>query len=330
MSSSSSSSSILKYDCLDCQETFEINKFNKQTRCHICNSLLIEHKQPDTIPPPQQPLHPNNLFGNASIESLNDFFDILDPEIRESLEQSIANRAPSRPIDKKALDSLGILKIDSNKMVLYDSTIAIGTFRMMCVLADFSPVPSSSSTMSNIQGKLIVGDPIYGESDLNNQSDCEGNVLLLERGKVSFARKSYLAQQNKAKFLIVCQSETMKWPFQMTDSIHELTTFENPLTIPICMISYQDSLVLHSYLKSISKSASKSTSTKLSSSVTSTNNGISLEISPPVCECSVCRDDFDIGQEIYKLPCRHVYHQQCLSQWLLHHNTCPMCRQDLV
>ena len=39
-------------------------------------------------------------------------------------------------------------------------------------------------------------------------------------------------------------------------------------------------------------------------------------------------DNID-GELIYKLPCRHCYHVNCVTQWLESHNTCPMCRYKM-
>ena len=48
------------------------------------------------------------------------------------------------------------------------------------------------------------------------------------------------------------------------------------------------------------------------------------------CEnCSVCKDDFELDQQIVNLPCKHVFHEDCLSPWLTERNSCPTCRYEL-
>eukprot|EP01012_Entosiphon_sulcatum_P006213 TRINITY_DN12915_c0_g1_i1.p1 TRINITY_DN12915_c0_g1~~TRINITY_DN12915_c0_g1_i1.p1 ORF type:complete len:169 (+),score=8.20 TRINITY_DN12915_c0_g1_i1:37-507(+) len=47
-------------------------------------------------------------------------------------------------------------------------------------------------------------------------------------------------------------------------------------------------------------------------------------------DCSICLDEHEVGGRGIVLPCSHVYHKDCLVPWLSQHNTCPMCRLELV
>lgn len=40
--------------------------------------------------------------------------------------------------------------------------------------------------------------------------------------------------------------------------------------------------------------------------------------------CSVCLDEISGGQLITRLPCLHIYHQDCIFPWLRTHGTCPI------
>ncbi|KAK6171633.1 hypothetical protein SNE40_018081 [Patella caerulea] len=46
-------------------------------------------------------------------------------------------------------------------------------------------------------------------------------------------------------------------------------------------------------------------------------------------QCSVCMEDYQLGDEANKLPCDHHYHPPCIIPWLKLHGTCPVCRKDL-
>ncbi|KAI3826898.1 hypothetical protein L1987_00958 [Smallanthus sonchifolius] len=53
-----------------------------------------------------------------------------------------------------------------------------------------------------------------------------------------------------------------------------------------------------------------------------------LEIDPVVI-CAVCKDQFVIDDETKELPCKHMYHPDCIIPWLSQRNSCPVCRFQL-
>jgi len=46
-------------------------------------------------------------------------------------------------------------------------------------------------------------------------------------------------------------------------------------------------------------------------------------------ECIVCLDVQKLGTQSCKLPCGHLFHKPCITEWLEKHCTCPVCRFEL-
>ncbi|KAK2590086.1 hypothetical protein QQS21_012232 [Conoideocrella luteorostrata] len=46
--------------------------------------------------------------------------------------------------------------------------------------------------------------------------------------------------------------------------------------------------------------------------------------------CSICTEDFRVGEDVRVLPCNHQFHPHCVDPWLVNvSGTCPLCRLDL-
>ena len=42
--------------------------------------------------------------------------------------------------------------------------------------------------------------------------------------------------------------------------------------------------------------------------------------------CPVCQEEMVLRSKCTKLPCSHVFHDECVREWLQRHCSCPMCR----
>ena len=46
-------------------------------------------------------------------------------------------------------------------------------------------------------------------------------------------------------------------------------------------------------------------------------------------QCSICLEDFVVGESANILTCSHGFHEACLKEWLPRNLTCPICRQPI-
>ena len=46
-------------------------------------------------------------------------------------------------------------------------------------------------------------------------------------------------------------------------------------------------------------------------------------------QCGICMDSFRENEKIKRLPCEHIFHTDCMNQWLQTKKTCPFCDQAI-
>lgn len=44
--------------------------------------------------------------------------------------------------------------------------------------------------------------------------------------------------------------------------------------------------------------------------------------------CSICQEDFRLGEEYRRLPCLHISHTACIDEWLRRKELCPLCHHQ--
>jgi hypothetical protein len=46
-------------------------------------------------------------------------------------------------------------------------------------------------------------------------------------------------------------------------------------------------------------------------------------------QCNVCIEDYKINDFVIELPCKHLFHRECIENWLCKEKiSCPVCRTD--
>jgi len=47
-------------------------------------------------------------------------------------------------------------------------------------------------------------------------------------------------------------------------------------------------------------------------------------------DCVICRTTFESNEQLKKLQCGHLFHPECVSNWLMITRICPVCRQRMT
>jgi len=45
--------------------------------------------------------------------------------------------------------------------------------------------------------------------------------------------------------------------------------------------------------------------------------------------CSICLCEYEEGEDVRFLPCKHIFHPACVDTWLKRNASCPSCRQSI-
>ena len=56
------------------------------------------------------------------------------------------------------------------------------------------------------------------------------------------------------------------------------------------------------------------------------NNGISKYTKCDQIQCTICLERFKEGENIRRLECLHIYHINCIKNWLKNKDQCPVCK----
>jgi hypothetical protein len=57
---------------------------------------------------------------------------------------------------------------------------------------------------------------------------------------------------------------------------------------------------------------------------------VTAQCSADLEQCHICLTEYEDGDQIRTLPCKHEFHLQCVDKWLKEvHRVCPLCRGDV-
>ncbi|CAF2352631.1 unnamed protein product [Brassica napus] len=101
------------------------------------------------------------------------------------------------------------------------------------------------------------------------------------------------------------------------------------MRLDIDNMSYEELLALGDEIGTVSTALSEEAlSRSLKKSIyqeTDETGPISLDKDDDI-KCSICQEEYVDGDEVGTMPCEHMYHVNCVQQWLRMKNWCPICK----
>jgi len=88
-------------------------------------------------------------------------------------------------------------------------------------------------------------------------------------------------------------------------------------------MSYEQILQLEDNMGSVSKGLTKSQFDKLPSVIYDKNKYSENY------QCIICMEEFQKQEKVKILPCGHIFHGDCIKEWLLKQKTCPFCKSEI-
>lgn len=61
----------------------------------------------------------------------------------------------------------------------------------------------------------------------------------------------------------------------------------------------------------------------------SADDGAEEDAAKPPSRCAICLEPFASQDSVKCLPCTHVYHGDCIDQWLTRKPNCPVCKREI-
>lgn len=56
---------------------------------------------------------------------------------------------------------------------------------------------------------------------------------------------------------------------------------------------------------------------------------VRYDVSSTQKNCSICLSEYMQDEEVVECACKHIFHNECITEWLHTKQTCPLCRHNL-
>uniref|UniRef100_A0A2N9IFM7 RING-type E3 ubiquitin transferase n=1 Tax=Fagus sylvatica TaxID=28930 RepID=A0A2N9IFM7_FAGSY len=88
-------------------------------------------------------------------------------------------------------------------------------------------------------------------------------------------------------------------------------------------MSYEELLALEERIGDVSTGLNEDTILK---SMKQRKYVFAIESLPDLEPCCICQEEYAVGDDLGALDCGHDFHTNCIKQWLMQKNLCPICK----
>ncbi|RZC92994.1 hypothetical protein C5167_028356 [Papaver somniferum] len=156
---------------------------------------------------------------------------------------------------------------------------------------------------------------IHGTS-ANNNNNSRGNQNQERRYTVAISPFG-----NHVQFQIDNEGRTIT--VHLDAEVRRLLNAGRTSTDDLDGMSYEGLMELEESIGIVERGLPKETiSSHLKSRVRTTSAEEETEI------CTICQDVYENKDKIGTLDCQHEYHENCITQWLVQMNACPICKRQ--
>ncbi|KAF5456585.1 hypothetical protein F2P56_026052 [Juglans regia] len=111
----------------------------------------------------------------------------------------------------------------------------------------------------------------------------------------------------------------------------ELTYEHRDMRLDIDNMSYEELLALEERMGTVStalpeEAMSECLKKSIYESIVPKDEDMGCSGDKDDVKCSICQEEYVVGDEMGRLQCQHLYHLGCIQQWLRLKNWCPICK----
>lgn len=152
------------------------------------------------------------------------------------------------------------------------------------------------------------------QKSFKDDGDLSENMgdLYFKVSTLNYLLLKYILRPNTSSKIIVNYTELGKPPFLITLFLH-LPIILTSIIIIVMILSFDTGITKDI----ISEEISKLPVQKYTSSLAFT-------------ECSICLENYQIGEDVRILNCKHCFHRNCIDSWLKNMLKCPICRDSVT